>query len=355
MRFAFPLVALFGLTLAAPSRRTNHVVHEKRAAEPLEWVKSRRLEAHKVLPMRFGLTQQNLHQIEDMLMAVSHPESLEYGQHWTPDKVVETFAPSDKTIAAVVDWLTSSGFSADRLRLSQSKGWIEVNATTAEVEELLDTEYHVYTHPSGTEQIGMHRFCLTEIFHNIDRYVGCHSYSLPADVREHVDLIKPTVHFNHRAASNTPLRKRSGPNLGLPSSRTGPKTNGVKVTITPSLENCDQLITLDCLRALYSIEHTPVSTKENTYGIGAQYNIHYDHKILIYIHCQVEFTPQSFLAPDLDLFFRYRADYVLTSFLCSLSSSIETSLPVLWVSDLRMYSSMEVRQNSTFCFQQSQN
>jgi len=44
------------------------------------------------------------------------------------------------------------------------------------------------------------------------------------------------------------------------------------------------MITLDCLRALYSINYTPVATNKNSYGI-------------------VELTPQAFLAGDLDLFF----------------------------------------------------
>ena len=153
----FP-VFLASYVAAAPSSRVNHVVHETRAAEPLDWVLSRRLESHKVLPMRFGLTQQNMHRVEELLMEVSHPESPKYGQHYTPAEVIETFAPSPETISAVTNWLVDSGFSRDRLKLSLNKGWIHVNATTAEVEDLLDAEYHVYTHSSGGEQIGKSSF-----------------------------------------------------------------------------------------------------------------------------------------------------------------------------------------------------
>ena len=147
------LIPLIAVSVAIPSPRTNYVLHEKRAMEPRGWVKSRRLEGDKILPMRFGLSQNNLHKIEEMLLAVSHPDSAQYGKHYTPAEVVDTFAPSKETISTVVSWLTESGFSPDRLRLTASKGWIEVNATTAEVEDLLDTEYHVYTHPSGVEQL----------------------------------------------------------------------------------------------------------------------------------------------------------------------------------------------------------
>lgn len=87
-------------------------------------------------------------------MSVAHPSSPTYGQHYTPLDVVNAFSPSEETISTVISWLTESGLDRDRLRLTVNKGWVEVNATTAEVEELLQAEYHVYTHPSGFEQIG---------------------------------------------------------------------------------------------------------------------------------------------------------------------------------------------------------
>ena len=148
------LAALLGVASAAPSPRSDYVVHETRVSEPTHWTKTGRLESNKVLPMRFGLIQQNLHRLEEMLMSVSHPESPNYAQHFTPMEVIDTFAPSEETISAVTNWLVDSGFSHDRLRLSANKGWIHLNASTSEVENLLNAEYHVYTHPSGDTQIG---------------------------------------------------------------------------------------------------------------------------------------------------------------------------------------------------------
>ncbi len=93
-------------------------------------------------------------------MAVSHPSSPTYGKHFSPLEVVEAFAPSEDSISAVISWLSEFGFDNDRIRLTGNKGWVEVNATTAEAEELLNTEYHVYTHPSGVEQISKAPYCL---------------------------------------------------------------------------------------------------------------------------------------------------------------------------------------------------
>ncbi|KAJ7843350.1 subtilisin-like protein [Mycena olivaceomarginata] len=232
------LVAFSGISVASPSLHSEHVVHEKRAADPsfAGWIQAHRLESYKIIPMRVGLRQQNLHQLEDLLLSVSHPESPTYGQHWSPEQVVDLFAPSHETIAAVKNWLVDSGVSHDRLRLSPSRGWIAVNVTVEEAENCLNAEYHVYTHSSGAEQF------------------GCHNYSVPAHVQEHIDLIKPTVQFNHRV--NKEL----------------------------SLDTCDEIITPDCLRALYNFHYTPHETEKNTFGI-------------------VEFTPQAFLEGDLDMFF----------------------------------------------------
>ncbi|KAJ7624321.1 subtilisin-like protein [Mycena polygramma] len=258
------LAALSGFAAALPSPSSTHVLHEKRAVEPYVagWIQARRLEPSKIIPLRVGLRQRNLHQLEDLLLSVSHPDSPSYGQHWSPAQIVDTFAPAHETIAAVKAWLVNAGLAEERLKLSASRGWIAVDATVEEAENLLHAEYHVYTHPSGAEQF------------------GCHNYSVPADVREHVDLIKPTVQFNHRVPAPRLKKRTTNPHTNL-------KSNGVKVSSAKqlSLDTCDQFITPDCLRALYNFaSYTPRETKKNTFGI-------------------VEFTPQAFLAPDLDLFF----------------------------------------------------
>ncbi|KAJ7162822.1 subtilisin-like protein [Mycena filopes] len=264
--------ALVAVSVALPGRSTIHVVHEKRVADPYAsgWTLRRRLDRDLVIPLRVGLQQRNLHQLEDHLLAVADPASPMYGQHWSPAKIVETFAPSHETISAVKNWLLGAGLAEERLRLSPSRGWIAVNVTVKEAEELLRTEYHVFAHPSGKEQF------------------GCQNYSLPLHVREHVDIIKPTVEFNHHIPT-TRLKRRKDP-LTPPATnvKTNVKTDGIRLDAAAaselSLATCDQAILPECLRALYNFNYTPRATKKNTFGI-------------------VEFTPQAFLQPDLDIFF----------------------------------------------------
>ena len=102
---------------------------------------------------------------------------------------------------------------------------------------------------------------------------ACESYSVPEHVREHIDLIMPTVNFEAKLAprsnSNSQRKRAIGMNQpGRPISLA--KTNGKKAAITSgtSLANCDQQITPDCLRALYNFTFTPQAASKNSYGIG---------------------------------------------------------------------------------------
>ncbi|THH08980.1 hypothetical protein EW145_g2349 [Phellinidium pouzarii] len=244
----FFVVALAALAAAEP-HLSPHVLHEKRAFAPEArgWRLSRRLEGHAILPVKIGLTQQNMHTIEDVLMAVSHLESPDYGKHWSAAQI--------------------SGIERSRLRLSVSKGWIQVKAAASEVENLLKAEYHVYEDENGAERI------------------GCSEYHIPQHLTSHIDLIKPTTAFGARVPpkktrkrslkslskrGETPEVVQQPTKLGSPSSFNGPKTDGRKVdgSTALGLEDCDESITPICLQTLYNIHYTPVSTKENTFAAG---------------------------------------------------------------------------------------
>ncbi|KAH9029762.1 subtilisin-like protein [Lactarius deliciosus] len=190
------------------------------------------------------MKQQNLHMIENLLMDVAHPDSPAYGQHWTPKKVVDFFAPSESTVSSSPNWLRP--------------------------ERLLDTEYHIYEHPSG-EKAGL-----------VHCHEGCLSYSVPEHISDHVHL---NYHIPEYPAR---LRRRANLNhLGQPSITHVPRAlaNGAKIDATISLKHCDRFITPECLRALYDFRYIPGATEKNSYGI-------------------VEFTPQTYRSHDLDLFFK---------------------------------------------------
>jgi tripeptidyl-peptidase-1 len=158
MRGLLQVLSICSIALAASAKYTNHVIHERRTAAPMGWVKSHKADADDIIPLRIGMKQQNLHMLEDLLMDVAHPSSPKYGKHWTPEQVVDFFAPIESALYSIRTWLNTSGITEDKHRLSLNKAWIELNVSVALVELLLDTEYHIYEHPSGVKQIGTPRF-----------------------------------------------------------------------------------------------------------------------------------------------------------------------------------------------------
>ena len=92
----------------------------------------------------------------------SQPDSPKYGKHYTAEEVSELFAPTQSTVDAIYNWLMSAGVVKEKISQSWNKQWIQLDISTAELESLLDTEYHVYKH-TGTGK----------------STVACDQYSLP--------------------------------------------------------------------------------------------------------------------------------------------------------------------------------
>jgi tripeptidyl-peptidase I len=192
-------------------------------------------------------------------MDVSRPDSPNFGKHWPSKQVAEVFAPSDITVASVVEWLTEAGISSDRVRQSQGLNWVHAGLTVEEAERLLKTKYYEYVH-NMTGQT----------------HIACDSYSMPDEIQKHVDFITPTVHFDTSVRATKKRRKVN--NHEIQSVKRHASTVGHKVepgiahsvsgsgdgslpkqgysifpgNVLNELDSCDTLTSPDCLRALYS-------------------------------------------------------------------------------------------------------
>jgi tripeptidyl-peptidase I len=81
------LTGLAACASAAPAP-VPHVVHEKRSTQIGKWARRDiKVNRDAIIPISIGLTQRNLDNGYDLLMEVSHPESPNYGKHWSMDKV----------------------------------------------------------------------------------------------------------------------------------------------------------------------------------------------------------------------------------------------------------------------------
>jgi tripeptidyl-peptidase-1 len=167
----------------------------------------------------------------------------------------------------------SEGISEERITLSKGRNWVKFEATIEEAEYLLKTEYKVYESVDGKAK----------------RSLATDEYSLPLTVRNHVDFITPTVHFDAILSKRSP-KKRAVPSTGkminkMNPVRTGHYTNSSAGPNATSpydpfdLSTCNQAITTECVRALYNM---PNGTLANS-------------SIMI-----VEYTPNSFIPTDLE-------------------------------------------------------
>ena len=268
MRFStFASIASTALSLIgnANARPANtHVVHEKRNGAVQGWTNTGRANADIPINLRIGLAQQNLHRADEFMNEVAHPESEFYGRFWSPQKVVEMFAPSTDTVLETVEWLLGSGVESKRISQSASRNWVKVKTTVGEAERLLHTIYNVYENEDGLE------------------LVACESYSVPADIQKHIDLVAPTIEFDERGAT---VRQRGVKRRDVipPKGKKLPSW-GHGHGQHEFLANCSSLTTPACLRALYDIPKHGEAVEGNSYGI-------------------VEFAPQSYNQTDLNGFF----------------------------------------------------
>ncbi|RDL35909.1 uncharacterized protein BP5553_06521 [Venustampulla echinocandica] len=273
--------ALAVVASSSPISTSSHVVHERRSMPPPKWSKDSRLHPNFVFPIRIGLSQQNLHRAEEFINRISNPLSTDYGKHWSPHEVTEMFAPSSEATNEVRGWLSASGVELSRVKLSQSKSWLEFNVTAQEAERLLRTEYHLYSHETG------------------DRHIACEEYSIPSHLTKHIDIITPAVDFDKSIGTPRRMQERDQlPNslhalnkravghavLGSAGDTSNPKHGPAILNALVSLDNCDAMVTPACLQALYGAPVGSKAANNNTLGV-------------------VEYTPQAFLQTDLDLWF----------------------------------------------------
>ncbi|KAL1966448.1 hypothetical protein VTN77DRAFT_4590 [Rasamsonia byssochlamydoides] len=248
------LVGLAAFCTAAPAP-AFHVVHEKRDSTPSRWLNLGRVKPESNHVVRVGLKQRNLDKAHDYLMDVSHPDSPNYGKHWTAQQVIETFAPSEETVSSVREWLNAAGIADSRITHTENKGWLAFVATGKEMENLLHTEFYQYKDKQSGNKV-----------------VACEQYHVPQQIQEHIDYINPGIRLaalSKRGASHAKRGvsvKRSA-NRALHDSRVPKRRPLPGKTPSPGLDNCDKEITPECIKALYQIPPATKAHPNNSLGI----------------------------------------------------------------------------------------
>lgn len=145
------------------------------------------------------------------------------------------------------------------IRRNGAGDWITIQLPIEMAEAMLDTEYQVFEHEDGSSM------------------VRCTSWSLPADLHEHVEFIQPTTIF----ARPTPHRSfvhsvAPGVTLANPT-------------------NCSEFVTPDCLKQLYGVgSYRANATAPNRLGIAGYLDSYANTNDTTYFYDQ--FVPRAYEA-----------------------------------------------------------
>ncbi|KAI0769616.1 family S53 protease [Trametes elegans] len=212
---------------AKPTARSMQV-HESRESVPAAFARVGPAPQDTMLNLRISLVQGDLAGLEKALMDVSDPASPLKGQFLSKEQVEAFVAPKPETAAAVAAWLKENDITATKI--TPAGDALSISIPVSKANALLDAEFTVFNHTrSGTTS------------------VRTLSYSIPADLKGHLDFIHPTTFVPATEDKPAPAANLTGD--AVPAS--------CATTITPA-----------CLQALYGIPTTPATVRTNTIGVS---------------------------------------------------------------------------------------
>ncbi|PSR87075.1 hypothetical protein PHLCEN_2v5245 [Hermanssonia centrifuga] len=224
-------------------------VHESREEVPKGFVQQGAAPPDTVLNMRIALTQNDIDGLHEALMDVSTPSSPLYGQHLSKSKVEAFVAPSEDAVQAVNAWFSENSISVTTI--SPAGDWMAFEIPVSKANEILDTKFMVFQHTESGEQT-----------------IRTLAYSIPSDLRSHIQLVHPTITFTN-------------PSAGKPIV-VSPKASAAAADLSSdaALESCTTKITPSCLQALYGIPTTPATEKSNQLAVAGFINQYANKKDL---------------------------------------------------------------------------
>nr|POE86534.1 tripeptidyl-peptidase sed2 [Quercus suber] len=218
-------VALFASAISGHSllgRYPHFVQHERIDALPPGWTKAGEAVQDEPLQLRVALTQQHRDYLR-IAEEVSDPASSRYGQHLSKEGLAAVLPDFSKQSASVISWLENHAIHD----YDVGSDWVDFTTTVAEAKDMLRATFSAYSYLDN------------------EPVLRTESYSLPADVREHIDFIHPTVHFFRPSKSRIPeMYKRQH----IP---TGPS-------------NCSNSVCPSQLIKQYNIDYRPKDSASNS-------------------------------------------------------------------------------------------
>lgn len=167
-------------------------------------------------------------------MDISSPSSPRYGQHLKRHELKELLKPREESATAVLDWLKESGIHTRDITINGE--WISFVAPVKRAEEMMSTTFKTYE---------------SNVRRNL-RKVRSLGYSVPKDVRRHIDMVYPITRFGE-----------------LQPERNHILTQGAAVSSVAAKASCNSTVTPECLASLYKFDkYKPDPKAKTTIGVN---------------------------------------------------------------------------------------
>jgi tripeptidyl-peptidase-1 len=153
-------------------------------------------------------------------MEVSTPDHPRYGKHLKRDELKAMLKPRDESTAAVLDWLKSSGVAEEDIE--ENGEWINFVAPVSTAEKMMDTTFKTYQSLVRKEM----------------KRIRTMHYSVPVELREHIDMIQPTTRFGQIKPEFSQIIDKD-------------YTSAQMATAAVN-QTCNNAITPQCLKELYN-------------------------------------------------------------------------------------------------------
>ncbi|KUI54358.1 Tripeptidyl-peptidase sed1 [Cytospora mali] len=258
---------------------SSHVLHERQLPQwSHNWKRTAKVPRDALLPVRIGLKQRNLEEGAELLHKISNPESPHFGKHLSSAEVIEMFAPEQSSVDAVIEWLVSSGISADRISQSANKQWVQFDAKAFEMEDIMLADFYIFEHvTTGTKNVAVDE------------------YHVPYEIQEHIDFITPGIKMRsdprelkkERRKREIEQEARHLKKRGFQSQHTellpiNDHESTSPADAIPSLNisnltpaHCDFYVTDTCIKAQYYIPNNTLAAPGNELGIFETLDDHY--------------------------------------------------------------------------------
>ncbi|KAI8976705.1 subtilisin-like protein [Trametes punicea] len=233
------LLSLLPLALGRPSTQSSSLVVRGQQKAVPDGFHGLSTTQPAIMHFVLALKPSNTTGLIKSLLDVSDPASSKYGQHLSKAEVDQLVAPQPESVQTVTNWLKNNGITPEVY--SSAGDMLRIQLPTEQANTLFNANFSTYVHEKTNTTM-----------------VRTLSYSLPADVSEHVSFVYPTTQFIPPPARKAEVR--------IVDRFPAKKRSASKRADIPA--QCAQAISPACLQAIYNIPATPATNPGNSLGVS---------------------------------------------------------------------------------------